>query len=156
MLAHRIRKTWKRCWRGERGIAALELGLMSPFLVLFLVGVVELGTTAYEVMQVQNAAEVGAIYAVHNGFDDTDAIEAAVEDATGNDEITVSTPTQFCACPSASGLVTTDCDSTCDDDDAPGQYVRIEVQFTHEPLLSIPLNWVHQRPLTRTAIVRVE
>jgi Flp pilus assembly protein TadG len=148
-----ICKAWRRCWRGERGVAALELGLMTPFLVLSLVAVVELGTAAYEAMQVQNAAQVGAIYAAHNDYN-TSAIQAAVENATGNDEISA-TVTQFCACPSAGGLVTTDCDSTCDEDDTPGQYVQVSAEFTHEPLLSFP-GFSVPDTLTGTAIVRVE
>ena len=158
MLARVIRKTLKRCWRGERGIAALELGLISPFLVLFLVGVVELGTTAYEVMQAQNAVEAGAVYAMHNGYN-SDAITSGVEDATGNDEVTVSEIKQFCACVSEGDLTDIDieCSDTCNDGGSPSQYVRIEAQITHEPLFSIPRygDWVRQYTFTKSALVRL-
>ena len=154
IFTYGIRKTFGRCWRGERGVAALELGLMTPFLVLFLVGVVELGTAAYEAMQAQNAAEAGAIYAVHQGYDDTDAIEAAVEGATENDDVSASVE-QFCACPSESGLITTDCDSACDDDNAPGQYVQIQAEVTHVALLSFP-GFSVPETLRGTSLVRVE
>lgn len=154
MLARRIRKTLKRCWRGERGVAALELGLMSPFLVLFLVGAVELGTTAFEVMQAQNSVEAGVVYAMHNGFSET-AITDAVEDATSNPNITALTPIQFCACPSGGTLETVECSDTCDEGGAPSQYVRIEAQITHEPLVLFSASWVKQYTFTKTALVRL-
>ncbi len=154
MFARGICKILKRCWRCERGIAALELGLMSPFLVLFMVGVVELGTTAYEVMQVQSAVEAGAVYAMHKGYDG-EAITSAVENATGNDGITVKTLDQFCACPVVSDLETVECTDTCNDGSAPCQYVRIEAQITHTPLVSFSASWVKQYTFTKSALVRL-
>ncbi|MEJ2123553.1 MAG: pilus assembly protein [Alphaproteobacteria bacterium] len=154
MFARGIRKTWKRCWRGERGAAALELGLISPFLVMFMVGVVELGTTAYEVMQAQNAVEAGAIYAMHKGYN-SEAITSIVENATGNDDVTALPPTQFCACPLESTLETVQCTETCNDGGTPSQYVRIEAQITHEPLFSLPKSWVKQYTFTKSALVRL-
>ncbi len=154
MSARYLRKTLRRCKHGERGAAALELGLMSPFLVMFMVGVVELGTTAYEVMQAQSAVEAGVVYAMHNGFNSED-ITSTVQDATSNPNITALTPTQFCACPLEGGLETIECTNTCGDGGSPSSYVRIEAQITHTPLVSFPASWVQQKTFTKSALVRL-
>lgn len=65
----------------EAGTAAIEFGLMAPFLVVLVVATIEVGTAVYEAMLVQNAAEAGAIYVAKHGYDAT-GITTAVTSAT--------------------------------------------------------------------------
>ena len=72
----------------------------------------ELGFSAYEAMQVNNAVDAGAIYAAANAantFSATTTAAATVAGATlpsGLNTLTATpAPTQFCGCPSAAGSV---------------------------------------------------
>lgn len=138
---------------GEAGIAALEFGLMAPFLVLLLVAATELGSSIYQAMQTQNAAEAGAVYASKHGFN-VAGISAAVASATTAAGIAATpAPSQFCGCPIASGITEMACASTCADGTAPGQYMRINAQLTRTPLISLS-GLVIPGTLTGQAIVR--
>ena len=84
---------------GLAGTAAIEFGLAIPFLLIMLMGLVEVGFGMYEAMQVYSAVEAGALYAAKNGFDAT-AIANAVVNATATPGLTASpAPVQFCGCP---------------------------------------------------------
>jgi Flp pilus assembly protein TadG len=138
----------------NRGTAAIEFGLAAPFLVLMLVGVIEIGTAIYEGMQAQNAAEAGAIYASKHGLD-TNGISSAVTNATAAAGITATpAPSQFCGCPTAAGLMETQCSATCTGGGAPGQYVRISARITHDPLLSFA-GLVAPTAITGEAVLRM-
>ena len=128
----------KSCpWRqDEAGVAAIEFGLMAPFLMMLVVGTVEVGSGVYQAMLAQNAAEAGAVYASKHGFD-IDGISGAVLGATAAAGITATpAPSQFCGCPAAADVTATDCALNCADGAAPGQYVRISAQITHTPIIS--------------------
>lgn len=136
------------------GTAALEFALTVPFLLLFLMAVVELGFAMHETMQVYNSAEAGALYASKNGFDPA-GISAAVVNATGTQGLTASpAPAQFCGCPQSSGVIAVSCSTTCTGGTAPGQYVRIYAALPHTsilPAFALPL----PETLTAQAIVRL-
>ncbi|PQA87889.1 TadE/TadG family type IV pilus assembly protein [Hyphococcus luteus] len=122
------------------GVAAIEFALLAPLLVVLLIGVVEIGLAAYQDMEVQNAAEAGALYAVRNGFD-PDGIETAMENATGLSGVTAgAAPLSFCGCPGLDGVTVISCDFTCPGGDAPGDYVKVEASFEHHTILPYP--WV--------------
>jgi Flp pilus assembly pilin Flp len=124
--------------RNESGIAAIEFGLSAPFLVLLIVGAVEVGTAAYQNMQVQSAAEAGAIYASKHGANIV-GINNAVASATDDAGITATpAPSQFCGCPSVGGISAIQCSTPCSDGAAPGYYLRISAQIAHDPILAIP------------------
>src|SRR5690349_23032681 len=67
--------------RGVHGGALVEFAVTGPALVLMMVCAGDLGLGIYRHMQVQNAAQLGAQYAVAHGFDAT-AISAAVSAAS--------------------------------------------------------------------------
>ena len=140
--------------QSEAGTAAIEFGLAAPLLMLLVVGTVEIGSSVYQGMQAQNAAEAGALYASKHGFDAAGISGAVVNAVAGAGLSATPAPSQFCGCPTASGVATIDCTSTCTDGSAPGQYVRINAQITHDPMLSFSgLN----APVTITgqAIIRI-
>jgi Flp pilus assembly protein TadG len=119
-----------------RGSAAIEFAIISPVLLIMLAGLVEIGFATREAMQVQDAAEAGAGYAIKYGWDSA-AISASVVNATGASGVTASpAPVQFCGCPSAAGITTALCTATCPDGSAPGSYVRVSASITHTAILS--------------------
>lgn len=128
----------RRVLHSRSGSAAIEFGLAAPLLLMILAGVVELGFTMYQTMQVYDSVEAGALFAAKNGYDDA-GISAAVTNATGTQGITATpAPVQFCGCPDASGIVETACDSTCNDGKQPSQYVRISAALERETILPYP------------------
>ena len=140
--------------KGEAGVAAIEFGLTAPFLIMLVVGTVEVGSGVYQAMQAQNAAEAGAVYASKYGFD-TAGISSAVLNATPAAGITATpAPSQFCGCPTTAGITATACASTCADGSAPGQYAQISAQIAHTPILSFS-GLAMPSALTGLAIVRM-
>ena len=124
--------------RGRSGSAAIEFGLAIPLLLLFLMGVVEVGNTMYRAMQVYDSVEAGMLYAAQNGFDSA-GISSAVVNATGTQGIIATpAPVQFCGCPGASGILTAACNATCNDGNAPGKYVRISAAIPRQIILPYP------------------
>jgi uncharacterized membrane protein len=124
--------------RNRRGTAALEFGLMVPVLLALVTGATEIGMAAFESMQVQNAAEAGALYASQHQTDAA-GIQNAVLTATGTAGITASpAPVGFCGCPGAGGVTAGDCTTLCPGGDAQGKYVRVSAAMTHSKILSLP------------------
>jgi Flp pilus assembly protein TadG len=125
-------------WRGiaaNAGSAAIEFAIIAPVLLILLAGLVEIGFATREAMQVQDAAEAGAGYAIRNGWNSA-AISAAVVNATGATGVTASpAPAQFCGCPGAAGITTVLCNATCTGGTTPGSYVRVSASIAHIAIL---------------------
>ncbi len=128
-------------FESRNGTAAIEFGLSIPVLFLLLVGVVEIGYSMYQAMQVNNAAEAGMMHVLKNGFDpaDVSGVTAAVANATGTPNITATpAPTQFYGCAESSGVVETTEDSTCTDGNTPSPYVRVNAELPRVTILPYP------------------
>jgi len=124
---------------GSRGVAAIEFAIIAPILVLLMVCTVDLGQGIYRKMQVQNAAQAGAQYAAVHGFT-ASSISAAVTNATTFSGISASpSPTQFCGCPSVTGVTSASCNSTCTGGISSGTYVTASAQATYTTILPYPL-----------------
>jgi Flp pilus assembly protein TadG len=120
-------------------VAAIEFAIIAPVLVLALICTADLGQGIYRKMQVENAAQAGAEYAVVHGFA-ASSISNAVTQATSFSGINSSpAPFQFCGCASDTGITTADCSSTCTGGVASGTYVTVSAQGTYIPILRYPL-----------------
>jgi hypothetical protein len=146
-----------RIWRrNDSGTVAIEFGLLVPVLLALIGITAELGFAMYESMQVNNAAETGALYAARNGYD-ASGISAAVTGATGTPGITATpAPAQFCGCPGAGGITEVTCVAPppCTDGSPAGQYARISASLSHQKILpgvGLPL----PATLTAHSIVRL-
>lgn len=126
MRKHRIRPLRTCC----SGSAAIEFGIALPLLAILFVGVAEIGFTAYQSLQVQNAVEAGADYVAQNG-NNSAGISAAIINSSSLAGITATpAPTQFCGCPGTSGIQTGSCTATCSGGNSPGQYLQINAALT--------------------------
>jgi len=138
-----------------RGTAAIEFAIIVPMLLILLFGAAEVGFSVYQAMQVQDAAEAGAAYVVEHGWGSA-GITAAVTNATGLSGVTASpAPSQFCGCPSISGVVTAVCTATCTGGHPVSHYVAINVALTRQSIM--PLSGLAlPTTLTGQSIVRVQ
>jgi len=124
---------------GSRGVAAIEFAVIVPTLVLMMICTVDLGMGIYRKMQVQNAAQAGAAYAMFHGFA-ADSISTAVTSATSFSGIAASpAPSQSCGCASNTGVTSATCSSTCSGGSVTGTYVTVSAQGTYNTILPYPM-----------------
>ena len=141
--------------RDDQGIAAIQFGMLAPILVLMGLSTLDLGIGIYRKMQVQNAAQAGAQYAVAHGFSSS-SISAAVTNATTFSAISASpAPNQSCGCPTDTGVTSAPCNSTCADGSVTGTYVTVYSQGTYNTMLSYPL-LPASFPFAAQATVRIQ
>jgi len=140
---------------GIRGAVSVEFVIIAPTLALMLACTLDLGVGIYRKMQVQNAAQAGAAYAVLHGFT-ASSIQNAVTSATNFAGVSASpTPNEFCGCASSSGVTAATCASTCSSGSSPGTYVTVSAQGTYSTLLPYPIV-PNSYSLSAQATVRIQ
>jgi Flp pilus assembly protein TadG len=130
-----FRRVLARAAGDTSGVAAIEFGIIVPILVLMVVATADIGMGFYRKMQVEDAAQAGAAWAIKNGFD-ANAISNAVTSATSAPAISVSpTPVQFCGCASGSSISTVTCGTTCSGGALAGTYTTVSAQMAYNTIL---------------------
>ena len=120
---------------GTGGVAAIEFAIVVPILLLMSITTIDIGIGFYRKMQVHNAAQAGAQYALLKGFNSTN-IESAVVNASSPFPVTATPPpSTFCGCAASTGVTTIDCASKCVSGRDPGRYVQVSAQGTYKPFL---------------------
>jgi Flp pilus assembly protein TadG len=120
------------------GSAIIEFALILPFLILLMIGLVDLGFGAYQSMQVHAAAEAGAQYALRHNWDAT-AIATAVTSATGSSGISANpAPIQVCGCPDGGTFTLKPSCGTCPSGSPAGVYASVSARLTYSPVLPYP------------------
>jgi Flp pilus assembly protein TadG len=94
----------------EAGSAMVEFTIFAPALLAMAIYTMDYGLLSFNRMEVQNAAQAGAQYAVANNTYDPVAISTAVTSATKFTAVTAAS-SQFCGCPTATSI--TFCSATC-------------------------------------------
>jgi Flp pilus assembly protein TadG len=139
-------------WHRADGGAAVEFGIVFPFFSILLLGIVEYGMVPFQIMNVSYAAQVGAQYAMLNGYNATNiqnAVAAASNIPAGN--VTVS---ETCGCANGTALVAKVCVQpplTCADGQPAGAYVTVTVSQPYSPIAPFVPS-----PLTAGTMVRVQ
>lgn len=86
MLCRKTEASRSGLWRknaAQSGQTLLEVALLTPMLLLLLLGVIEMGRYAYIGILVGNAAHAGAMYGSQSGADSADT--AGIQTAADND-----------------------------------------------------------------------
>jgi len=123
---------------GLSGVAAIEFSIIATMFVLMSITTADIGMGFYRKMQVQNAAQAGARYAMLKGLD-TAGIVNAINLATRFEDIVAADPDVFYGCASAEGITPTYQNATCPDGETAGRYVTVSTQAAYMPILPIPL-----------------
>lgn len=127
-----------RAWRrGERGQALVETALVTPLLVVLLVGAADLARVTQASIEVSNAARAGSQYGAQNGFtaQDTTGIATAAQNEVS--DLTLTTTSSYaCVCSDGSS-------STCQNTDCASSHIEetltVSTQATVTPTIHLPL-----------------
>ena len=118
------------------GVATVEMALVLPFLLVTLVGIVDISRAALVGIAVANAASAGAFYGAQGpGYAvDTAAILAAATSDAQVSGMTI-TASSYCECPDGSA-------STCIPGECEGErireYVQVDTQADWTPIFNYP------------------
>ena len=125
---------------GVRGLAAIEFAGIAMMLVMMAVGTADVGVGFFRKMQVQNAAQAGASYAMAHEFNAASVtrIVSAVQAATNFSGVEAAPlPYLFDGCPSTTGVISADASSKCPDGTASGAYVRISARGVYRTIVPL-------------------
>lgn len=139
---------WFKGYRARRGVAALELGLVSPILITMLVGVSDFSIVYHKQLQLSSALLAGSEYAQNKGQSETGT---TLSNDVANFVQTISNVTLSSVTSSVNGgLIATDyyCVSgnpatytgpysngaLCTDGSTAGQFISISGSYTYTPI----------------------
>jgi Flp pilus assembly protein TadG len=143
------------------GAAMVEFTIFGPMLVAMAIYTMDYGLITFNRMEVQNAAQAGAQYAVVNNTYDSTAISTAVTGATKFTAV-AATSSQFCGCPAATKV--TVCSASCDTCstgtcaiNVQGHYVTVTATPTtpYKPLIRFGVVNSSSYDISATSTVRI-
>lgn len=117
--------------RARDGNAAVEFALISPILALMLVGIVDVGTIAYQRTDMFSAVRAGAQYFMAGGSDFDRAAELVRRSWTEAPADAVISVDRFCECQQ----VVNACTDPCPDASAPDAFARITIKARVDGIL---------------------
>jgi Flp pilus assembly protein TadG len=131
-------------FRDRRGVSAVEFAILAPVLVALPVPIVDIGLGLYTQMELQNAAQAGAQYALlhPSAFPSPAQIQAAAVAAVPSLTLTASS-SQACGCPGtgpagAPAVTFGSCGTACSTGQPPGTFITVTAQTTYVPMMSYP------------------
>jgi Flp pilus assembly protein TadG len=162
----------KRFERDCNGLAAIELAIIAPVVILCILCVTDLGRFALDKTWVTYAANAGAEYAAAHADDEqysppypmgsafSAAISTRASSATGATNISVSpAPSSYYGCATSTGVTASTqgatCSSTTSTGGSPGIYVSVTATMPFTALFSAA-GIAYPSTITSTAVVRVE
>lgn len=120
----------------RRGVTAIEFAMIAPILIALMISIVDLGVGMYTDTQLANAAQAGATYAMQKGYD-AGVITTVTQASTRLTGVSVAV-SQYCGCPSNTGVVTATCGSSCSGGLTAGTFAQVVATKDYSPLLSYP------------------
>lgn len=149
-----MRKPWLRRWLvDDAGSAAVEMALVTPLLLLLLLGAADFAKVYRMQMLLVGAAKAGAQYGAQSKLTASDIAgmrRAAYDDANGFSGLAVTAQTQ-CTC----GATTVACTEVCVGGIAPELYVEVIASGTFKTAFRYP-GIPHEIPLAQRTRMRVD
>jgi Flp pilus assembly protein TadG len=156
-----MRDAFRRLLSGEEGAALVEATIIAPILVAMGVYTADFGLLFFNKMEVQNAAQAGAQWAVANRVYNVSSIQTAGQKATSLSGVTV-TPSAFCGCstdssgnPAVTQLASGTCtgttnvvNSTCNSTGVVGNYVTVTATYAYTSF--VPTRLIASTPIAST------
>ena len=154
ILPLRALKRFKVVLRDTSAVSAVEFALLAPALIAIPIPVLDIGLGLYAQMQVKEAAQAGAEYALIHSSYDASQIQAAATSATPLSLGSVNS-SQSCGCPSGNSIVLGSC-GTCPNGANSGTYVSVSVSATYTPPIAAPPVIQSSYALTSTSLLRIQ
>lgn len=131
-----LNRTSSRALREQNGAGVVELALLTPVLLVLLVGAVDMGQACYAAIEVSGAANAGAEYGTQNPTDTSGMQDAALLDASNLSGLTA-TATWGCECSDGSSA-SVSCATTPSCSANSVRYVQVVTSMTYVPVLRFP------------------
>jgi hypothetical protein len=132
---------------GRRGVAAMELALVMPLLLLTLVFTIDLGGALEQSIRLENAARNGAQYALSYPTDTAGIRDQVLQSLPGWTDVQIATPELRCICPGNTAVNCTN-ENLCDPNFTE-QYITISVFRPHRPILRTSFNPLGSVPVVQ-------
>ncbi|WP_428651631.1 TadE/TadG family type IV pilus assembly protein [Roseibium sp.] len=113
-------------WRDERGVAAVEMALISPVLILGLLLMLDIGVAVKERLDLDHSTRTGAQAVMANVNDTTEIRNLVVATTEGDPGVSVSVE-KVCSC----GTTAVSCTSWCTADTPPSVFMNISATKLH-------------------------
>lgn len=139
----------------RRGSMSVEFGLLSPLLMLMMVGAADFARIFYHAITISNAAEVGSLWGTQGNVQSVsyDAINTVVtNDASDLSGVTPDAAV-YCDCPDGQEVSCTEGD--CGAYGLPRLYSQVTATQTFEPIVPWP-GIPNPVVITRTTYIRVQ
>src|ERR1700677_3136360 len=122
----------------QRGASIIEVALMTPFLLLLVIGVIDFGRAFYDGIELENAARAGAAYGAINPTDTAGMVTTAKSDAADISSVTA-TASYGCMCSDGTSS-SASCTPTPSWTSSARQvnYVQVNTSYTYTPFLPWP------------------
>lgn len=168
---------FRRLRRDERGVAAIEMGLITSVFAVAMMNAVEVGRYAYILMQAEQATQVGAqaalvacdaqhVPATANCSTLTDAVTAAIQGTTLGSAVTLNGPIAegyYCidskgALVFAGGIGSkpANCGAYGNSGLSPGLYLQVKTSYTYAPIFpGITIAQSFPKSVQKTAWMRM-
>jgi len=140
--------------RSRAGQATTEIALLSPIMILMLLGTMDFGRLFYDAIGIAGAVRSGLQYATlttANATDTTGIVNAATQDVSNTTGVTVTT-TSYCQCSDGTSI---NCALTCAGGITAERYVRVKATKTFQTLVAYP-GIPNSVNLSQQAVMRVQ
>jgi hypothetical protein len=167
-----IRQAIRRFRLGDDGIAIVEFTIFAPMLIIMSIYIMDFGLYFFNRLEMQNAAQAGAQWAIATGLYNASDIQVAAKNAVPAHFLPIQikvTPNEFCGCPSSTGVALYDpthpsgiCPggATCvvgKNTEAAGNYVTVTATTVSKYKSFIPYGLFSIDPdITGTSTVRIQ
>jgi len=123
---------------GDSGVAAIELALATPVLLLMVTGSFDFGRVLYQEHRLEAAARAGTQYAMQNTTTqtDTDSIAAAVRADANDTANSLTVASSVCTCPNGTAICSAS--ANCTGSTVAGTYVKVKVSMAYSTLVRYP------------------
>ncbi len=150
--------TMRKLLRSQAGAAMVEFAIALPFLVLLMIGVIEVGRYMYFGIVAAHAAEAAAEYGSQSltTASDTTGIKNAASADDGGLTTLVASPAPLCL--HSDGSLTGTTPVTCPTGTPPAgttEYVQVTVSGTFQSLLNYP-GMANSLPVSASATMRIQ
>jgi Flp pilus assembly protein TadG len=97
---------------GIAGNVLIEFAIIVPLLIVMCIYVIDFGFLSFRQMELNHATQVGAQYAVEQGYDSAKISSAVTNDANDPSFTISTTASEICGCPSSTGVTQIACPAT--------------------------------------------